>query len=109
MKIGKNNHMASKFAIQITIELYIGYFTRIIIFTEVYNSKIHSLLLPLSIQEKNYHLHWNLICHSFCDWQVLLGFEAYYLRDWVTLQIAAMVPWIVLVPIFWVFVPESPR
>ena len=28
MKIGKNNHMASKFAIQITIEqLYIGYFT----------------------------------------------------------------------------------
>ena len=45
----------------------------------------------------------------FAIGEILLGFEAYYLRDWVTLQIAAMVPWIVLVPIFWVFVPESPR
>ena len=45
----------------------------------------------------------------FAVGEAFLGFEAYYLRDWQTLQIVALVPWIVLVPILWLLVPESPR
>ena len=41
--------------------------------------------------------------------EILLAFEAYYIRDWVTLQISSSIPWIVLIPIIWILVPESPR
>ena len=45
----------------------------------------------------------------FAIGELLLGLQAYYLRYWDTLQIVSMVPWIVLVPILWALVPESPR
>ena len=45
----------------------------------------------------------------FAIGELILGLEAYFLRDWVTLQIVSLVPWLVIVPIIWVLVPESPR
>ena len=41
--------------------------------------------------------------------EALYGLEAYYLRDWQTLQSVALAPWIALIPILWFLVPESPR
>ena len=41
--------------------------------------------------------------------EFFLGMEAYYIRDWKILQVATSLPWIILVPILWFLVPESPR
>ena len=41
--------------------------------------------------------------------EMLLALEAYYIRDWVTLQISSSIPWVVLVPLIWILLPESPR
>ena len=40
---------------------------------------------------------------------VLFGIEAYYIRDWQTLQLVSLAPWLILIPILWKIVPESPR
>ena len=40
---------------------------------------------------------------------VLFGIEAYYIRDWQTLQLVSLAPWLILIPILWKTVPESPR
>ena len=40
---------------------------------------------------------------------VLFGIEAYYIRDWETLQLVSLAPWLILIPILWKIVPESPR
>ena len=40
--------------------------------------------------------------------ELLLGLEAYYIRDWVTLQLVAYTPVLVLLGL-WFLVPESPR
>jgi len=40
--------------------------------------------------------------------EALLGFEAYFIRDWTTLQIVAYLPLILLLGLYWV-VPESVR
>ena len=44
----------------------------------------------------------------FAIGELILGLEAYYVRDWFTLQVAALVPWIILIPVLWILVPESP-
>ena len=38
----------------------------------------------------------------------MLAIDAYLIRDWVTLQLVAYVPWIVLL-VLWFLIPESPR
>ena len=40
--------------------------------------------------------------------ELILGIEAYFIRDWVTLHLVAYIPWIVLLGL-WFFIPESPR
>lgn len=40
--------------------------------------------------------------------ELVLGLEAYLIRDWYTLQLVAHVPLLVLL-ILWFLVPESPR
>merc|ERR1719431_1630426 len=40
--------------------------------------------------------------------EALLGFEAYFIRDWTTLQIVAYLPLLLLLGLYWV-VPESVR
>ena len=40
---------------------------------------------------------------------VLFGIDAYYIRDWETLQLVSLAPWLILIPILWKTVPESPR
>ena len=45
----------------------------------------------------------------FAIGELILGLEAYYIRDWRTLQTVSSLPWIILVPIVWFLVPESPR
>ena len=39
---------------------------------------------------------------------MLLGLEAYYIRDWRTLQMVAYLPLLALLVLWWL-VPESPR
>ena len=41
--------------------------------------------------------------------ELILGLEAVYIKDWSTLQTVSTLPWIILVPIVWFLVPESPR
>jgi len=40
--------------------------------------------------------------------EILLGIEAYFIRDWTTLQIVSYLPLVVLLSLYWL-VPESPR
>lgn len=40
--------------------------------------------------------------------ELVLGLEAYFVRDWKTLQLVAHAPWLALL-ILWFFLPESPR
>ena len=40
--------------------------------------------------------------------EILLGVEAYYIRDWYTLQLDSYLPWAVLLSL-WFIIPESPR
>ena len=40
--------------------------------------------------------------------EMLLGLEAYYIRDWRTLQMVAYLPLLALLVLWWL-VPESPR
>lgn len=40
--------------------------------------------------------------------EILLGIEAFYIRDWYTLQLVAYLPWAVLLGL-WFIIPESPR
>ena len=40
--------------------------------------------------------------------EMLLGLEAYYIRDWRTLQMVAYLPLLALL-VLWFLVPESPR
>ena len=40
--------------------------------------------------------------------EILLGMEAYYIRDWYTLQLVAYLPWVILLGL-WFIIPESPR
>jgi len=44
----------------------------------------------------------------FAMGELLLGVEAYFIRDWTTLQMVAYLPLLALVGLWW-FVPESPR
>ena len=39
---------------------------------------------------------------------ILLGLEAFYIRDWYTLHLVAFMPWTVLLGL-WFIIPESPR
>ena len=50
-----------------------------------------------------------VIAIPFAIGELILGLEAYYIRDWVTLQTVSCVPWVILIPILWFLVPESPR
>ena len=45
----------------------------------------------------------------FAIGEFILGIEAIYIRDWRTLHIVSSLPWIILVPIIWFLVPETPR
>ena len=45
----------------------------------------------------------------FAIGELILGIEAIFIRDWRTLHIASSLPWIVLVPVIWFFVPETAR
>jgi len=40
--------------------------------------------------------------------EILLGLEAYYIRDWYTLQLVSYLPWAILLGL-WFIIPESPR
>ena len=50
-----------------------------------------------------------VIAIPFAIGEFILGVEAYYIRDWKTLQTVSSIPWLILVPILWFCVPESPR
>ena len=50
-----------------------------------------------------------VIAIPFAIGELILGLEAYYIRDWVTLQTVSCVPWVILIPLLWFLVPESPR
>ena len=50
-----------------------------------------------------------VIAIPFALGELLLGIEAIYIRDWKTLQIVSSLPWIVLVPMIWFLLPETPR
>ena len=50
-----------------------------------------------------------VIAMPFALGELLLGIEAIYIRDWKTLQIVSSLPWIVLVPMIWFLLPETPR
>ena len=50
-----------------------------------------------------------VIAIPFAIGEFILGIEAYYIRDWKTLQTVSSIPWLILVPILWFCVPESPR
>ena len=39
---------------------------------------------------------------------MVLAIDAYLIRDWVTLQLVAYVPWLILLGL-WFLIPESPR
>ena len=45
----------------------------------------------------------------FAIGELILGIEAIFIRDWRTLHIASSLPWIILVPVIWFFVPETAR
>ena len=49
------------------------------------------------------------IAIPFALGMVLLGIEAFYIRDWDILQLVSLVPWLILIPLLWILVPESPR
>jgi len=44
----------------------------------------------------------------FAIGEIILGIEAYFIRDWTTLQIVAYLPLLVCLSLYWL-VPESPR
>ena len=50
-----------------------------------------------------------VIAIPFALGELLLGIEAIYIRDWKTLQIVSSLPWIILVPMIWFLLPETPR
>ena len=50
-----------------------------------------------------------VIAIPFAIGEFILGIEAIYIRDWRTLHIVSSLPWIILVPIIWILVPETPR
>ena len=50
-----------------------------------------------------------VIAIPFALGEFLLGIEAIYIREWRTLQTVSSLPWIILVPIVWFLVPETPR
>merc|ERR1712223_333894 len=45
---------------------------------------------------------------GFALGEILLGLEAYYIRDWYTLQLVSYLPWAILLGL-WFIIPESPR
>ena len=45
----------------------------------------------------------------FAIGELILGIEAVFIRDWRTLHIVSVLPWINLVLIIWFGVPESAR
>ena len=54
---------------------------------------------------------WTECVHSqvpFALGELVLAIDAYLIRDWVTLQLVAYVPWLILLGL-WFLIPESPR
>ena len=75
-------------------------------------TKYHSLT-TLTHKNSQIHLRYTTFIGiaieiPFALGEMLLGLEAYYIRDWRTLQMVAYLPLLALLVLWWL-VPESPR
>ena len=71
---------------------------------------VSSFVLVIEYSGKDFATYLGIaFAIPFALGEALFGMEAYFIKDWQTLQGVALAPWIILVPILWLLVPESPR